>query len=467
MSSFLLYLVKSGLCLGFFYIIYWVFLKEETFFSTNRFFLMFSIPLSFVIPLIDISSPFRTVTTAPPQNSYLTLPSIQTKSWGSMDILIVIYLLGAVFFLIRFGCQISRIFYLIKKHGYRKCGCLKLVFIDQDITPFSFFSFFFLNKSKISRHDLLRILDHELVHINQYHTLDLLIMELLAIVEWFNPFVRPYKKSLKETHEYLADNKVIAQGCSRARYQMLIFEQHVGLNLFEFVNNFNQSLIKRRITMMTKRKSKTWAKSKFFLVIPVICFLVVAFAHPKAVSPTVNAKLNAEPGTSVPEDVTEQTQSKEQEKKEKEKKLNEIMHEEQILKEKLEATDDPEVRKELKMKLEEIQKMKASEGLVEAKPVTMTEQQYNDTVTKLKTMIEKSENPEEKAKLKKKLADLTEMKEKGWVKSETAIDYEKKAAELKKLWEKTDDPQKKKEIEEKLKRLKQMMQKEKEKKKVT
>lgn len=217
---------------------------------------------------------------------------------------------------------------------------------------------------------------------------------------------------------------------------------------------------------MTKKKSRTWAKSKFLLMIPVICFLVLAFAHPRAVSPAVNAKSIAELETSAADDVNKQTQSKDQERKEKEKKLKEIMHEEQILIEKLEATDNPEERKQIKLKLEKLQKMKVSEGLVEEKPFTMTEQQYKDTVIKLKTMIEKSDNPEETAKLKKKLADLTEMKEKGRDKSEAVIDYEKKTAELKKLWEKTEDPQKKKMIEEKLKQLKQMMQKEREKKKI-
>ncbi len=506
MSSFLLYLAESSVCLALFYLVYQAFLSRETFFSTNRFFLMFSIPLSFVIPLINIPSPFRTITAAHPQNYFSALSPIRTNPLGFMDILAVIYLLGVGFFLFRFGCKIFQLFLLIRKNGHQKCGRLKLVFIDQDTAPFSFFNFFFLNKSKISQHDLLRIIDHELVHVNQYHTIDLLIIELLTIVEWFNPFVRPYKKSLKETHEYLADNKVIAQGYSRAMYQMLIFEQHVGLKLFEFVNSFNQSLIKRRMTMMTRGKSKTWAKSKFLLLIPAICFLVLAFAHPRVVSPVDQAKTNTDLVTPAVDDGNNQSQTKEQEQKDKEKKLNEIMHkeqiliekleatnnpeerklikqklaeiqkilkqegleithEEQMLIEKLEATDDPEVRKELKMKLEEIQKMKASEGSGEAKSITMTEQQYNDTVVKLKTMIEKSENPEETVKLKKKLADLMEMKEKGWVKSETAIDYEAKAAELKKLWEKTDDPQKKKEIEEKLKQLKQMMQKEKEKKK--
>jgi hypothetical protein len=466
MSSFLLYLAESGVCLGLFYLIYRAFLSRETFFSTNRFFLIFSIPLSFLIPLIDIASPFRTIMTAPPQSYYPALSPIQSDPVGIAEILFFIYLLGVGFFLFRLGYKIFQLSLLIRKNGCQKCGQLKFVFIDQDTAPFSFFNFFFLNKFSISQHDLLRILDHELVHINQYHTIDLLIIELLTVVEWFNPFVRPYKKSLKETHEYLADNKVIAQGCSRAKYQMLIFEQHVGLNLFEFVNSFNQSLIKRRITMMTKSKSKTWAKSKFLLMIPVICFLVLAFAHPRAVSPIDHAKIDNDMVTPAVDDGNKQTQTKDQEKKEKEKKLKEISHEEQILIEKLEATNDPEERKQIKQKLVEIQKMKEAEGGAGGKPIKMTEQEYNDTVKKLKTMIEKSENPEETKKLKEKLADLKEMKKKGWVKSETAIDYEKKAAELKELWEKTEDPQKKKEIEEKLKQLKQMMQKEKDKKKV-
>ncbi len=466
MSSFLLYLVESSVCLAFFYFIYWALLSRETFFSSNRLFLMLSIPLSFIIPLVDIPSPFRKIAAPPPESYYPGLSPIQTNSLGFTDILAVIYLLGAGFFLFRFGYKIFQLFLLVRKNGFQKCGRLKLVFIDQDTAPFSFFNFFFLNKSKISQHDLLRIIDHELVHINEYHTIDLLIIELLTIVEWFNPFVRPYKKSLKETHEYLADNKVIAQGCSRAKYQMLIFEQHVGLRLFEFVNSFNQSLIKRRITMMTKGKSKTWAKSKFLLIIPVIGILVLAFAHPRVVSPVDQAKMNNDPRTSAVDDGNKQLKTKEQEQKEKEKKLKEIIQEEQKLIEKLEATDDPELRKKIKQKLIEIQKTKENNGWVEAEPVTMTEQEYNDMVEKLKMKIEKSEDLEEKSKLKEKLTELKQMKEKGWVKSETAINYEKKAAELKELWEKTDDPQKKKEIEEKLKQLKQMMQKEKEKKKV-
>jgi hypothetical protein len=470
MNNLLLYMVESGICLGLFYLVYWAFLRKETFFAINRFFLMFSVPLSFLIPLINLPSPLKTAPSLEQQHLFAPVSNLQTNSFGLMDILWVIYLAGVGFFLARFAYKIALLLLLIKKNGYKKYGRINLVFIDEDSAPFSFFNFFFLNKSNVSQHDLLRIIDHELVHINQHHTLDLIIIELLTIVEWFNPFVRPYKTSLKETHEYLADNHVIAQGCSRAKYQLLIFEQHVGLKLFEFVNNFNHSLIKRRITMMTKGKSKTWAKSKFLLMIPVICFLVLAFANPRPASPTTQAKMtteNALPALDEPNGpaaAEDQKASDDKKKKEKEHKLQEIILKEQQLKKEYEKTDDPEKKKLIKEKLIQIQQMKQKEGWVEHNPGTITEEQYIETTKKIKTKLANTDDPEETKKLKAKLAELQEMKKNGLVKSSTAIDYEKEAAKLKEMYEKTDDPEKKKLIKEKLMQIKQMLAKEKAKK---
>jgi beta-lactamase regulating signal transducer with metallopeptidase domain len=471
MNNFLLYMVESGICLGLFYLVYLVFLRRETFFAINRFYLMLSIPLSFLIPLINLPSPFRTAPPTQQQNLFAPVSSAQTNSFGLVDILWVIYLAGVGLFLARFAYKITQLILLIRKNEHQKYGRIHLVYIDEDSAPFSFFNFFFLNKSKISQHDLLRIIDHELVHINQHHTVDLIIIELLTIVEWFNPFVRPYKTSLKETHEYLADNHVIQQGCSRAKYQLLIFEQHVGVKLFEFVNNFNHSLIKRRITMMTKGKSKTWAKSKFFLMIPVICFLVLAFANPKPATPKAQAKLTTEyvlptlDEPNGPAATEDQKASEDEKKKEKEHKLQEIQLKEQKLKKEYEKTDDPKKKELIKKKLIEIQKMKEKEGWIEHNPGTITEEQYIETTKKIKAKLANTDDPEETKKLKAKLANLQEMKKKGLVKSSIAINYEKEAAKLKEMYEKTDDPEKKKLIKEKLMQLKELAAKEREKKK--
>jgi beta-lactamase regulating signal transducer with metallopeptidase domain len=456
MISVLRYLIESGVCLGLFYLIYRIFLSRETFFRTNRLYLLFGIPLSFAIPLINIPSPFVTAENLGARYFSSSGTGAVPQSFGLVDILWIVYLLGALFFLVCFGYKLAQLSILIKKYGHQKCGNLKLVFIEEDTAPFSFFHYFFLNKSNISQHDLLRIIDHELVHINQHHSIDLIIIELLTIVQWFNPFVRPYKKSLKETHEYLADNQVIAQGCSRAKYQLLIFEQHVGMNLFEFVNNFNHSLIKRRITMMTKGKSKSWAKSKFLLLVPVICFLVLAFANPKPATSTDHAFA---PATAIDQKTTDETKQKEQQKK-----LTELMEKEKELKELYEKTDNPEKKKIIKEKLAEIQQAMEKDGLVEENgPKIISEKEYEETTNKIKTMLETTEDPKKREQLEAKLKDLQEMKTKGLVKP-TNIDYEKEALILKEMYEKEKDPEKKKMIKEKLVKLKELAAKEKEKK---
>ena len=222
--------------------------------------------------------------------------------------------------------------------------------------------------------------------------------------------------------------------------------------------------------MMTKGKSKTWAKSKFLLIIPVICFLVLAFANPKPASPTTQAKMTAESALPAldepngPAAAEDQKASDDKKKKEKEHKLQEILLKEQQLKEEYEKTNDPEKKKLIKEKLIEIQKMKQKEGWVEHNPGTITEEQYLETTKKIKTKLANTDDPEETKKLKAKLADLQEMKKKGLVKPSNAIDYEKEAAKLKEMYEKTDDPEKKKLIKEKLMQIKEMLAKEKAKK---
>jgi hypothetical protein len=163
--------------------------------------------------------------------------------------------------------------------------------------------------------------------------------------------VRPYKKALQETHEYLADDGVIAQGFSAAKYQLLMFEQHVGAKLFEFANNFKQSQIKRRITMMSKMKSKNVAKLKLLLVLPLASLLVLAFADAK---PAKTAQHGPAPGL-------QEQAAQSQEDVIKKEKIAAAEHEYQMLKEKesdlrakLEATTDPGKKKDLENALKEV-----------------------------------------------------------------------------------------------------------------
>jgi hypothetical protein len=283
MDNSILYLFEVSVSLALFYSIYWLFLKKETFFAVNRLFLISSVLFSFIVPFINASfikiySPIASRQLVERAYVFGQTASAQSKTMGIFDILWLIYLVGVGLFLLRFLYKLFKLLILIKKSSIQKINGINVVFIEKELAPFSFFNFVFVNKSNLSGEDFNRIVAHEMIHIRQYHSIDLLVMELLTIFQWFNPFVWPYKESLKETHEYLADNAVIAQGCNAAKYQLLIFEQHVGVKLFEFANNFNHSQIKRRITMITKRKSKRWAKFKVLLILPLLSFLVLTFA---------------------------------------------------------------------------------------------------------------------------------------------------------------------------------------------
>jgi hypothetical protein len=465
MSDSLQYLLESGVCLAIFYFIYWVFLKSETFFEFNRFFLILSIPLSFVIPLVNITSPIRT--SAILEDTYVAKAATgaQGPILSFTDILWFTFLLGAGFFLLRFMIRLAQLLFLVRKYGYHIYDGVKVVVTDRDTAPFSFFNYLFISNSDITDHGFERILTHEMTHIKQYHSIDLLLMELLTIIQWFNPFVWPYKKSLKETHEYLADHAVIAQGCSRAKYQLLIFEQHVGLNMFEFTNNFSQSLIKRRITMMAKIKSNGRAKLKFLLIFPVVALLVLAFADAKPVStqPTDEA-VTSQPGTlSQPQDKKADEAAKKKEL-EKQHKAQEILEKEAKLKAMYKETDDPEKKEKIKAELVKIAEWKENNGWVKVKKKDgeMSYKEYEEVVKELKAAYEKTDNPEKKENIKKKLVQLektyaekktqkAEHVENGEL-AELKAKYkniEMMQKELKAKYEKTDDPELKKKIKEK------------------
>ena len=209
---------------------------------------------------------------------------------------------------------------------------------------------------------------------------------------------------------------------------------------------------------MTKGKSKSWAKSKFFLMIPVICFLVLAFANPRPATSTDHAMINPDGKTA---DIQKTEDAK---KKEKEHKLQELLTQEKELKELYAKTEDAEKKKMIKQKLAKIQQLKETEGLGENGPRTISEKEYVDTTKKIKTLLETTEDPKKRKELKNKLKDLQEMKTKGLVKP-TKINFEKEAQILKEMYEKEKDPEKKKLIKEKLAQLKELAAKEKEKKK--
>ncbi|MBM3295116.1 MAG: hypothetical protein FJY82_11435 [Candidatus Aminicenantes bacterium] len=246
-----------------------------------------------------------------------------------------------------------------------------------------------------------RILAHELVHVRQIHSLDILLMELVVAVQWFNPFVWPYKKSLQENHEYLADAGVIAQGFSPAAYRLLLFEQHVGAQLFEFANNFKQSQIKRRILMMSKTHSGGAAKLKLLLAIPLAALLALAFADPRP-APAQQSKENAAGETIV---------LKKQKAEHAVQELAALKEKEAMVRAKLAETTDPELKKQLMAKLadilakeEEIQAFLAANGPLPSPLAPEQEmRKLMEKEAKVRQMLESETDAAKKTELKKTL----------------------------------------------------------------
>lgn len=283
MDAFVIYLIQSALCLGSLYIIYWFFLKKDTFFTANRFYLLGSIILSFFLPMFKVPVFYDNsdvVYVVALEAITVTADKIENGIAQNLTLyqsVLIVYLTGASIFLLRFVFQLLQLAFLIRKFGVTKMDGLKIVKINSKYSPFSYFNFIFLNEQNCKDKNLKNILDHEKIHIRQKHSLDLIILEILTVIQWFNPFIWLYKNSLKGIHEYLADEGLLAGGMSKTNYQNLLLSHTVGLQINDLTNNFNQSLIKKRFIMMTKMQSKKFARLKMLLVIPMTALLILCF----------------------------------------------------------------------------------------------------------------------------------------------------------------------------------------------
>ena len=290
MTSFVNYLIESGVSLSLFALVYFLFLRRETFFSINRWFLLVSIGFSAILPLLHI--PFYTpqptvlaeVTVTPYVNLLTTitiygsgLTQDAEKFVLSYSLLGYFYLIGVALFIAKFFIQLSQVMRLIVRNKVTEEGKIKLVILDREISPFSFLNYIFVGKNLQNTKGWEKMLEHERQHIRQGHTFDVLLLEIIAIVQWFNPFFWMFRRALRENHEFLADQAVISHGTAPSWYKQILINQYVGDQIV-IANNFNYSLIKIRIKMMSKIKSRKIANVKVLVGIVLAAGLIAVFA---------------------------------------------------------------------------------------------------------------------------------------------------------------------------------------------
>ena len=298
MGTFLVYILKSAACLAVFYLFYKLLMSRDTFHRFNRFALLGLLVLSSVLPLVEVSvnRPAPVHETMLTLEQLLLLADVQaegevvsqptTALWVRVSLLV--YLAGIIFFAVRNLWSLGRLAVLLRRGRLEQLADwlpgraenVRLVVHNHDIAPFSWMRYIVLSRKDLEENGR-EILIHELAHIRNRHSWDLLLADICIFVQWFNPAAWLLKQELQTLHEYEADETVLREGVDAKKYQMLLIKKAVGTRLYSMANSFNHSSLKKRITMMLKEKSNPWARVKYLYVLPLAALAVSAFARPE------------------------------------------------------------------------------------------------------------------------------------------------------------------------------------------
>ena len=269
MGTLLIYILKSSVCLAVFYLFYKLLMSRETFHRFNRFSLLGLMIICSIIPFVKISieNPTEAVQGAVSMDELLTAPVIinsdiapQSNDYSAMEYVIffatAIYIIGTLFFAAREIFQFRKVLNITHKGTEEDISLyinnnvknIKLIVTDENISPFSW-----MNRIVISRTDLKEngreILCHEMAHISNHHSIDLIMADICILLQWFNPASWLIKSELQNVHEFEADETVIRKGIDAKNYQLLLIKKAVGSRLYSIANSFNHSKLKKRITI--------------------------------------------------------------------------------------------------------------------------------------------------------------------------------------------------------------------------
>ena len=294
MITLFIYSIKSALVLALLYLPYTLMLRQESFFRMNRITLLTILLLALVLPIVDIPSlatPEQPVVyemqhriMLMTQEAEMTTKSLaattRTISW--LGILAIVYIIGVILALL------IRLWQLFKIDKIIRGGCLwtdksgkaTIYCHIDDVAPFSWMRSIVISEKDYKPYGR-EILLHEKAHILNLHSMDILFLTLVEAIQWWNPIAYLLGRSLRDVHEYEADDYVLHQGVSLQNYQALLVKKSLANTSYAFANNFNHSLIKKRIYMMNHPKSNPWLRSKVLYILPVMLVVLTAFATPK------------------------------------------------------------------------------------------------------------------------------------------------------------------------------------------
>ncbi|MDR6845697.1 M56 family metallopeptidase [Flavobacterium granuli] len=308
------YILYTALILSACLAFYKLLLQKETFFRLNRFVLLGCMVLAFILPLLPVpqqlslrkdtaekhivvakatadKSQVMEVKSPPVQEVFVE----QTKQTFDVDLLlqwmVYLYWFGVFIFALNFLMQACVLLYRAYSLSAIQDGKFRIVEITGDKAPCSFANNIFINPEKYEWETYTQILQHEKIHIEQKHTIDLLLSEVVLIFQWFNPFAWQWRKALESNLEFLTDNEMLQQDTvEKESYQFSLLKvaaPHFPLSL---TTNYNQSLIKKRIIMMNSKKSSVHTTWKYFFLLPLLVLFACLFNQPVAQGQNLNLK---------------------------------------------------------------------------------------------------------------------------------------------------------------------------------
>ncbi len=281
MEALYIYLIKSSGLIGLFYLGYHLMLRKETFFTTNRWFLLAGLFTSVALPLVVITK-IIWVAPTPIAIDWSNVPMrtvVEEKTFEDyLPILIgVSYGMGIAILLGKFAFDFYSLNTVLRGKLIQRQADFKFIDIAENVAPFSYFNTIVYNSSLYNPAELESILEHEKVHSDQNHTIDVLISRLFCVVFWFNPFIWLYKKAILQNLEFIADSEASKKISDKKAYQITLLKITTQENCVAITNHFYQSLIKKRIVMLNKNQSKKWNSWKYVLILPALIAFVFLF----------------------------------------------------------------------------------------------------------------------------------------------------------------------------------------------
>lgn len=290
MPALFTFLFKVNIALVLFCLGYYAVLRHLTFYTLNRIYLVAAIVFASVYPFININnfvrshqqftSPVQYVIMewkAPAAN--LVKPLDQPNYWQWAGIA---FWTGVTLLAIRLALQLFSLYRLHKASQPGRVDNFPVRLVSGDVSPFSFWRSIYVNPDKLSASDLGKVLEHEHIHVSEWHTLDILLAELSTIFYWFNPGIWLIKKAVRENVEFITDQKILQKGADSKQYQYSLLSVSMAGTPNKLVNNFNISTIKKRIIMMNAKRSSRINLTRYMFVAPAVVILLLAFSISKA-----------------------------------------------------------------------------------------------------------------------------------------------------------------------------------------